>query len=99
MSANFCSLLLTRYAEGAIYTSIISALATPMGALFWSVFSSEPFQYNPQFTVQTAYTLAGLTLMVPGTIIYNYFSFKEEKEDRANALWRDIMTEDEIYRG
>lgn len=34
VDANLLVTLLTRYAEGAVYTSIVSSLQTPLGALW-----------------------------------------------------------------
>ena len=81
--------LLTRYSEGAIYTAIVNALVTPTGALWWSIFSSEPhFHWAPGFTTTTAYTLAGLAIMVPSVVTYNIFSIQDERTEeskRSNA--------------
>ena len=69
--------LLMRYAEGAVYAVIIGALATPGGALFWSCFKPNPLRWDPAFTYTTAFTLAGLAIMVPAIIVYNLFSLRD----------------------
>ncbi len=80
--------LLTRYAEGAIYTAIISALVTPIAAIWCSFFKPEPhFHWAPDFTATTAFTLAGLAIMVPSVVVYNIFSMQDEQVTKKEE-WR-----------
>ncbi|CAH1773512.1 unnamed protein product [Owenia fusiformis] len=73
--------LLIRYAEGAIYAVIVIALVTPLGTLWWTLFQSSPqFAWGPVFNETTVFTLIGLSIMMPGVIMYNYFSQKDVKE-------------------
>ena len=74
--------LLTRYAEGAVYTSIVSSLQTPLGAIWWTcLFSQEPFAWDPRFNETAAFTLGGLAVMTPAVIVYNLFSIQEAKQE------------------
>ncbi|CAH1773513.1 unnamed protein product [Owenia fusiformis] len=79
--ANMFQFLLIRYAEGAIYAVIVTALVTPLGTLWWTLFQSSPeFAWGPVFNETTVFTLLGLSIMMPGVIMYNYFSQQEAKE-------------------
>ncbi|XP_077985154.1 uncharacterized protein LOC144439444 [Glandiceps talaboti] len=87
-SSSFASVfgfLLLRYADGAIYLVIVQAMVTPLGALFWTVFSAEPhFHWHPVFDLATGFTIAGLVIMTPAVILYRQFGQKEEKSNETS---------------
>ncbi|XP_071499392.1 chloroquine resistance transporter-like [Diadema antillarum] len=90
--ANLFIFLLVRFAEGAVYLVVVQALVTPLGALFWTLFSSDPsFHWHPVFNLATGFVLAGLLIMVPAVVMYNYFGAQERKaeEQRAQASASD----------
>ena len=71
--------LLTRYGEGSVYPTVVSAVSTPITALFWTLFTLDPFYvWSPSFTATTLYILGSLIVMVPAVVLYNLFSIREE---------------------
>ena len=67
------SLLLIRYTDGANYLVIVQALATPIVAVFWSLFNyKDGFHWQPHFTVSTGFLFVGILIIVPCIIVYNY---------------------------
>ena len=82
---NLFQYLLIQYAEGAVYAVVVQALIAPTVTLFWTLFKyderADTFGWNPNFNTTTAFTLAGLCIMIPGVVLYNYFSNKEAKKD------------------
>ncbi|KAJ8320712.1 hypothetical protein KUTeg_002299 [Tegillarca granosa] len=81
---NLFQFLLIQYAEGAVYAVVVQALISPTATIFWTLFKynevKDHFYWGPLFNTTTFFTLAGLCLMVPGVIMYNYFSNREAKE-------------------
>lgn len=82
---NLFQYLLIQYTEGAVYAVVVQAMISPMVSIFWNLFQFDAknniFSWNPQFTTTTAFTVAGLALMVPGVFMYHYFSNKESKSN------------------
>ena len=65
-----------------MYTSIVSSLQTPLGAIWWTcLFSQQPFAWDPRFNETAAFTLGGLAVMTPAVIMYNLFSIEEAKRE------------------
>ncbi len=94
VAANLFMTLLTRYAEGAVYTSIVSALQTPLGAIFWTcLFSQQPFTWSPRFNETAAFTVGGLAVMTPGVLLYNFFSIEEAKQREEEQKMIDQLNE------
>ena len=92
--ANFFIYLLIKYAESSVYMVIVQALATPLGAFFWTLFQPSPtFHWDPVFNLATAFILGGLAIMVPAAVMYNYFAAKEEKIERIKAELNEINRE------
>ena len=82
IAGNLLVTLLTRYAEGAVYTSLVSSLQTPLGAIWWTcLFSQQPFRFYARFDVTAAYTVGGLAVMTPAVIVYNMLSIQEAKRE------------------
>lgn len=74
--------LLLRHSENAIYIGIVNAVITPLGALWWSLFTTYPaFGWQPSFSSPTYYVLAGLIIIVPSVSFYNWFSIQDEKQE------------------
>ncbi|KAL5481557.1 hypothetical protein EMCRGX_G021747 [Ephydatia muelleri] len=67
--------LLIRYAEGATLLAIVQAVVSPLGALFWSLFSCvdgcDTIEWGPNATSLTYYSIGGLILIVPAIFLYN----------------------------
>ena len=83
--------LLLRYTEGAVYSSMVAALVTPIGEIFWMLFSDTDgnFIWHPSWTSTSWYPLVGLVIIVPCVYIYNTLGEKsfEDKldEERMSA--------------
>ena len=88
--SNLIGLMLIKYAEGAVYLVIVNALITPVGTFFLTLFQLEndtgKFYWKPEVDVATWYALAGVFLMVPAVIWYNYLGNREKKEKERNAI-------------
>nr|XP_022326332.1 uncharacterized protein LOC111126172 isoform X4 [Crassostrea virginica] len=82
--ANLFQFLLIEYAEGAVFAAVVQSLVGPTATMFWTFFEfnvkEDVFRWHPLFNETTVFTLAGLLLMVPGVMLYNYYSNKEAKE-------------------
>lgn len=67
--------LLIRYAEGATFLAIVQSVVSPLGALFWSLFTCkegcDAIGWGPNATSLTYYSIGGLVLIVPAIFIYN----------------------------
>ncbi|XP_033648000.1 uncharacterized protein LOC117307370 [Asterias rubens] len=86
--ANLMVFLLVKYAEGAIWLVIVQALVTPLGSLFFTLFSVAPlpgeehgkFHWAPDFNLSVAFRVVGLAILVPAVVFYNYFGEMERKK-------------------
>ncbi|KAK6176499.1 hypothetical protein SNE40_014771 [Patella caerulea] len=82
--ANLFQFLLIEYAEGAVYAVVVQSLVTPTATLFWSFFKfqtkQDHFFWSPTFNTTTGFTLAGLGILAPTVVVYNYFSRKDAEE-------------------
>lgn len=82
--ANLFQFLLIEYAEGAVFAAVVQSLVGPTATIFWTFFQFNEkenlFRWHPVFNETTVFTIVGLLLMVPGVMLYNYFSNKEAKE-------------------
>ena len=66
--------LLLRYTEGAIYSSMVNAMVTPIGEVFWMLFhSATDFKWDPVWNSTSIYPLIGLVVIVPCVFIYNVY--------------------------
>lgn len=63
---------LLRHAEGATWLAIVVSLVTPLGFLFWTLFSESPFKWHPRADVKTWFSIGALAIMVPAIFIYNW---------------------------
>lgn len=89
---NYCTTsygqgLLLRYTEGAIYSSMVAGLVTPIGEIFWMLFEIDTLNnliWNPQFKLSSLYAIAGLLIIAPCVVIYNIYGEKsfEDKLDQ-----------------
>eukprot|EP00118_Oscarella_pearsei_P025781 m.308763 g.308763 ORF g.308763 m.308763 type:complete len:449 (+) comp44711_c0_seq1:82-1428(+) len=82
--SNLISLMLIKYAEGAVYLVIVNALITPVGTFFLTLFQLDgntgKFFWKPEVDVATWYAIAGVAMMVPAVIGYNFLGQREKKE-------------------
>ena len=79
------SVLLIRYAEGAVFAVVVLALVTPIVTLFWMFFESLPeIHFAPKFDLAMVFVLIGLVVMMPAVIMYAYLS---------NGSWSGIETQ------
>ncbi|KAL9954562.1 hypothetical protein ACROYT_G042118 [Oculina patagonica] len=63
---------LLRHAEGATWLAIVTSLVTPLGFIFWSLFSEVPFKWQSDSHVGTAgFGVGTLLIMFPAILIYN----------------------------
>ncbi|XP_065188822.1 uncharacterized protein LOC135819524 [Sycon ciliatum] len=73
--ANLFSLMLIKYAAGAVYLVVVQGLITPLGAIFWYLFKMDRtahVSWHPVYHAgASTYTLIGLLLMVPAVVAYN----------------------------
>ncbi|KXJ25716.1 Crt-like 1 [Exaiptasia diaphana] len=79
---------LLRYSEGATFLAIVTAIVTPTGFLFWTLFKEQPtFHWHPQMSVTVWLNIIGLAIMVPSIYLYNVErsqamkSFESQKEN------------------
>ena len=88
--ANLISLMLIKYAEGAVYLVIVSALSTPVGTFFNTLFQLDSatgaFFWDPSVDVDFYYALAGVSLIVPAVIGYNYLGLREARQKQQEGL-------------
>ena len=91
--ANLISLMLIKYAEGAVYLVIVNALITPVGTFFNTLFQLDSvngdFYWGPAVDVDFYYALAGIALIVPAVVGYYYLGQSEKqktKQGKFNAL-------------
>lgn len=84
----FSQYLLVQSSDGAIFASIVEAIVGPLASLFWTLYrynkSDNSIHWHPVFNETTAFSLAGLGLMIPGIILYHYFVIQEEKSEEVN---------------
>ncbi|XP_041378008.1 uncharacterized protein LOC121390290 [Gigantopelta aegis] len=92
---NLFQMLLIEYAEGAVYAVVVQSIVTPVATIFWTLFkytaADDHFFWMPEFNITTGFTMAGLVIIVPTVVIYNYFSNQEAKENVSHN--RDIQKE------
>ena len=70
--------ILLRYTEGAIYSSMVAAMVTPIGEVFWMLFNSATdFKWDPTWTSTSWFPLLGLIIIVPCVFIYNVYGEKK----------------------
>lgn len=71
------SALLSRHQEGATLVALVNTLSTPLAAVFWTLFRAQPFGWHPEWLATTWYSVAGLGIMIPGIVLYNFYSDKK----------------------
>ena len=72
-ATNVFSILLIRYVQGAVYTTVVLALVTPISTLFWNIFAPVPnLHFNPFFDLATVFVIVGLCIMTPAVAMYAY---------------------------
>lgn len=80
--------MLVQSSDGAIFASVVEAVVGPLASLFWTLYrynkSDNSIHWHPVFNETTAFSLAGLGLMIPGIILYHYFVIQEEKSEEVN---------------
>ncbi|XP_022100923.1 uncharacterized protein LOC110984752 [Acanthaster planci] len=91
--ANLMVFLLVKYAEGAIWLVLVQALVTPLGSLFFTLFSvaAPPgqhgkFHWAPNFDLAVAFRFVGLFILVPTVIFYNYFGEMERRRAQQQIM-------------
>lgn len=76
-SSNVFSILLIRYVQGAVYTTVALALVSPISTLFWNLFSPVPhLHWSPFFDLATVFVIVGLCIMTPAVAMYSYFGLE-----------------------
>jgi drug/metabolite transporter (DMT)-like permease len=92
--ANLISLMLIKYAEGAVYLVIVNALITPVGTFFNTLFQLNPnngdFYWGPSVDVDFYYALAGIALLVPAVVGYHYLGQSEQKQKSRRPDFEDL---------
>ena len=72
-STTMFSILLIRFAEGAVFTTVVLALVTPLSTLFWMLFQPMPtLHFEPVFDLSMIFVIVGLLIMMPAVIMYAY---------------------------
>jgi hypothetical protein len=88
--SNLMSLMLIKYTEGAVYLVIVSALSTPVGTFFNTLFQLDSttgaFFWGPSVDVDFYYALAGVSIIVPAVIGYNYLGLREARQKHQEGL-------------
>ena len=49
----------------------LQSLVTPLGFIFWTLFTESPFKWHPEGHVSTWFSIGALALMVPAIFVYN----------------------------
>ena len=49
----------------------LQSVVTPIGFLFWTLFSESPFGFDPNVHVTTWFSIGALIFMVPAIFVYN----------------------------
>ena len=87
---NLVSIMLIKYAEGALYLVIINAASTPLSTLVNTLFTldkeSADFLWRPSVDVNIYYRLAGTALIIPAVVAYVYISRRENKQSREETV-------------
>ena len=90
---NISSMLVIKYCDGAIYMAIVTSLKAPIGAIFWMLFHLDKdtarFSWRPHFDNASYFVLAGLVIMAPAALIYNWLSLKEDQPTSRSSSGRE----------
>lgn len=73
-------LVVIRYCDGAVYGVIVGSASTVISSLSWSLFNVDPFYWSPVLSTTTIFTMAGLIVMIPSILLYNYITIKDSKK-------------------
>jgi hypothetical protein len=88
--SNLVSLMLIKYAEGAVFLVIVGVLSVPLATFFNTLFQLDSttgaFFWGPSVDVDFYYALAGVSIIVPAVIGYNYLGLKESTERTISHL-------------
>ncbi|KAL9954561.1 hypothetical protein ACROYT_G042117 [Oculina patagonica] len=88
---------LLRHAEGATWLAIVTSLVTPLGFLFWTLFSESPFKWQPEGHVSTWFSIGALAMMVPAIFVYNMgapeISLSPEENRREELYHSDSISQ------
>ncbi|XP_055867872.1 uncharacterized protein LOC106050661 [Biomphalaria glabrata] len=83
---NAFTVILISASEGTVLTSLVSATASPLVAVFWSVFhfdnETDDISWRPKWTHSTAFNIASLVLLLSAIVLYNVFTIKDAKQAR-----------------
>ncbi|XP_065828550.1 crt homolog 3-like [Oscarella lobularis] len=92
--------LLLRYSDGATFLAVVSAMVTPLGFLFWTLFQQPPCQFSfyPNANKTTWFSLGGIVVMVPCVLLYNLQKAKKSPETD-KLLGNDSGNSSEEYKG
>ena len=71
-------------------TAIVGALVTPIGGMFWLLFSLDPdtnvFKWSPSWVSSNWYVIAGLLFMGPFIYLYDMETNKIETQIKEKTL-------------
>ncbi|ELT87623.1 hypothetical protein CAPTEDRAFT_209831 [Capitella teleta] len=68
----FAFACLMRFSEGANFTIIALTLRTPLVFLFWTLFTEDPFHFEPHVHLSTWLSIAGIVIMLPAILVYDF---------------------------
>ncbi|XP_065183625.1 uncharacterized protein LOC135814430 [Sycon ciliatum] len=93
--ANLFSLMLIKYAAGAVYLVVVQGLITPLGAIFWYLFQMDAnahLKWKPvYYKSASTYTLIGLFMMVPAVIAYNVIGLRAAKKKQEGGRIHEVQ--------
>eukprot|EP00118_Oscarella_pearsei_P006759 m.31175 g.31175 ORF g.31175 m.31175 type:complete len:453 (+) comp31460_c0_seq2:50-1408(+) len=81
------SFMLVKHASDAVYSMLVSALATPIGAVLWILIfltCEARIDFSPYFDHGSACVIGGLVLVVPGVVIYKALGRKPPESQQVN---------------
>ena len=88
--ANLFSLMLIKYASGAVYLVVVQGLITPLGAIFFYLFPIDKdarVHWKPvYYKTASTFTMMGLLIMVPAVIAYNVIGIYTSKQKKAKSF-------------
>eukprot|EP01012_Entosiphon_sulcatum_P055583 TRINITY_DN7778_c0_g1_i1.p1 TRINITY_DN7778_c0_g1~~TRINITY_DN7778_c0_g1_i1.p1 ORF type:complete len:432 (-),score=54.76 TRINITY_DN7778_c0_g1_i1:786-2048(-) len=68
--ASVSTVLLLRYAEGATWVAMLSALKAPLASVTWLLFSADPFEWQPNFANDSTLLFVGIAVILISLVVY-----------------------------
>ncbi|XP_012941497.2 uncharacterized protein LOC101857893 [Aplysia californica] len=94
---NIFSFLLISASEGTMFLSLVSSLAAPLAAGFWTVFrydyAEDEISWQPEWSHTSMFVIASVVMGVPAVIAYSVFAVKDvKKAKREQKGYSDVSS-------